>query len=64
MHTEACIIAGDSISSFAKHINPVDQMNGGLQKKPLKEEEPENDEYLCKTSMGLNITFNNNLTSD
>ncbi|KAF4080847.1 hypothetical protein AMELA_G00175850 [Ameiurus melas] len=50
---------GDSISSFAKHINPVDQMNGELQKKPLKEEEPENDEYLCKTSGGTSVSVVN-----
>ncbi|KAB5517608.1 hypothetical protein PHYPO_G00169110 [Pangasianodon hypophthalmus] len=31
-------------------------MNGGFQKKPLKEEEPEDEEYICNKSGGTSIS--------
>lgn len=35
-------------SSFVGHLTPVNQQNEGFQEKHLKEEEPEDDDYLCK----------------
>lgn len=37
-------------SNFVGRVTPVDQQNKGFQEKKLKEEEPEDDDYLCKAS--------------
>lgn len=42
-------ILGGGTSSPVGLIITVDEQPGGFQKKPVKEEEPENDEFLCMT---------------
>lgn len=49
MQTETCMSSGGGTSDSVGHISPEDQQNGEFQKKPIKEEEPEDEEYFCKT---------------
>lgn len=38
------------MSSSVEHFIFVDQQNDGFLKKPVKEEEDEDEDYLCKTT--------------
>lgn len=49
MQTEVCSTSDGRTSSSEGHVTPVDQQNGELWKKPLKEEETDEDEdFVCK----------------
>lgn len=37
-------------STFLGHFTPVDKQKEGFQETHLKQEEPEDDDYLCKAT--------------
>lgn len=48
MQTDTCMTSGGGTSDSVQHISSEDQQNGEFQKKPVKEEKPEDDEHFRK----------------
>lgn len=49
--------SGGGASISVVHITPMEQQNAGFQKMLIKEEEPDDDDYLCKTPGHTRVQF-------
>lgn len=55
---------GGGTSDSVGHTSPEDQQNCDFQKKPMKEEEPEDEEYFCKTNEHSRVQSGANTAND
>lgn len=62
METDGLLTSCGGTSDPVGHIGPEDQWNGEFQKKPIKEEEPDDEEYFCKTRVTVTKSLINPLS--